>query len=368
MLYIGLISGTSMDGIDAALVDFSDDGHKLVDYQQQPLTSELRKELKAINKNSPIDQVSKLDVQLGELFADASLGLIKQNGIAVGKVSAIGSHGQTVLHRPEKPYPGTLQIGDGNIIACRTGITTVTDFRRMDLAAGGQGAPLAPVFHNFAFRHKSKHRIVLNLGGMANVTLLPSHESNDDIIGFDTGPANVLLDDWINTHTGEAYDKDGNWAGSGEVNETLLKILLDDNYLKQATPKSTGRDYFNPEWLQRKLSQLETQPPAVDVQATLLELTAVSIADAVKHSKFTVDELIVCGGGAHNRYLLQRLGTNLPGPEISSTEAFGISPDAVEAVTFAWLAMRRIQHLPGNLPSVTGADSERILGAVYEAG
>ncbi len=354
-----------MDGIDAALVKFQDDKPELVDYLQLPIGETLRKELKAINKFSSIEQINLLDVQLGEQFAESALSLLKKNKLTRDKIAAIGCHGQTVLHRPEKPFPGSLQIGDGNTITCRTGIMTVTDFRRMDMAAGGQGAPLAPVFHNQVFRGKGINRIILNIGGMANITLLPPSESEQPVYGFDTGPGNVLMDDWINAQSGKSFDKDGQWAASGTIDKQLLDYLLDDDFLRLAPPKSTGRDYFNNEWLESKLSAFNKPLSPADVQSTLAELTVVSITGAIADTGFKPDELIVCGGGAHNLFLLQRLAGNLNSIKVMTTEAFGISPDAVEAVTFAWLAKRRLENKPGNLPEVTGAESEQILGALY---
>jgi len=355
-----------MDGIDAALVDFRNDSLRLQDYLQEPLAPALRDELLAVNKDSAITDISILDVQMGRLFAEVSLELMERNAIHRREIQGIGCHGQTLLHRPEMPYPTSLQIGDGNIIAHNTGVTTVTDFRRMDLAAGGQGAPLAPVFHAQVFRDKSLDRVVLNLGGMANITLLPQTKSADPLTGFDTGPANVFLDTWIFEQKGLAYDKEGLWAKSGNVDEKLLDCFLDDPYFELTPPKSTGRDHFNSSWLRQKLGESGLSLPPEDVQATLVELTVVTIAKAIKSSGFDPGEMIVCGGGAHNQYLIERLNAHLEQIHIDTSEAFGIIPDAVEAVAFAWLAKRRLEKKPGNLPALTGAESEQILGAVYQ--
>ena len=366
MHYIGLLSGTSMDAVDGALIDFSDDLPVLVDYQQYPLDQKIRKELISLNKISSIEIITRLDIALGNIFAEAALEIIKRNKIQKSKIVAVGSHGQTILHRPEPPHPTTLQIGDPNIIAHLTGISTVADFRRMDMAAGGQGAPLAPVFHQHMFRHKTEYRVVLNIGGMGNLTVLPAIESKKPVTGYDTGPGNVLLDIWINQNKNRNMDQDGAWAASGNIHEKLLTHFLEDSYFSRGAPKSTGRDYFNKDWLATRLESFRHTVTAQDIQATLAELTATTIANEIKKNAPDTTALLVCGGGVHNQYLLKLLTKNLPGIEVVSTGNFGVNPDAVEAMTFALLAKYRLDKVPGNIPSVTGANREVILGAVYQ--
>ena len=355
-----------MDAVDAALVDISNSLIKLIDYRQYPLTQELNKELKSVTSHSSIDYITRLDVRLGRLFADAASSLLSDNNLHNSAITAIGCHGQTVLHRPEPPEPTTMQIGDPNLIAHITGITTVADFRRMDIAAGGQGAPLTPVLHVHLFRHSVKNRVIVNIGGMANVTILPAmNNTTSAVYGFDTGPGNVLLDEWIFKHTGQPIDSDGRWAASGTPNLKLLKHLLQDDYFDLAPPKSTGRDYFNLHWLQAKLESFTQSCAPKDIQATLVHLTAATITTAINNHASATQELIVCGGGAHNPQLMRALARYLETCEVKTTGDLGINPDAVEAVAFAWLARCRLEGITGNLPGVTGASSPVLLGSVY---
>ncbi|MEX2524031.1 MAG: anhydro-N-acetylmuramic acid kinase [Gammaproteobacteria bacterium] len=366
MLTIGLMSGTSMDAIDTALVRFDEDSPDILEYRQYPIDDRIRHAVRALTSESNIKEISRLDAVLGKLFADAVLGIIDQAGLTPADIDVIGSHGQTVLHLPDAEQPRTLQIGDPDIIAFRTGITTVADFRRMDLAAGGQGAPLAPAFHNHYLRNPDKNRIILNIGGIANITLLPAEQSAP-VRGFDTGPGNGLLDDWNFRHRRTSMDEDGTWAGSGNVDESLLKSLLEDPYFSLPPPKSSGRDYFNLAWLDAHLQTQGHTISAEGVQATLLQLSARTIADAVTEHAPETGEIYVCGGGVHNPLLMKTLSNHLPNLHIGSTRDVGIDPDAVEAVTFAWLARRRLEGKPGNLPSVTGAKKAVLLGAIYGA-
>lgn len=365
MYYIGLLSGTSMDAVDSALVDFSDNRPVLLHYQQWPLDLALREKLISIDKNTSIDVLTQLDVELGRAFAKAALDLLKEKKINATEVVAIGSHGQTIMHRPEPPVPSTLQIGDPNIIACTTGITVVADFRRMDMAAGGQGAPLAPVFHHYVFSDQAEHRVVVNIGGMGNITILPSLNSKLPVTGFDTGPGNVLLDAWASQHTQEKMDINGAWAASGKLNNNLLSHFLEDKFFTLPSPKSTGRDYFNMQWLQTKLESSNQQLSPEDVQRTLTELTAVTISNAIRKNAADTRTVLVCGGGVHNDFLMKSLATNLSDLRIASTGEYGIDPDAVEAMMFALLAKYRLEKLPGNIPAVTGANCSVILGGVY---
>ena len=356
-----------MDAIDAALVRIVEHDLELIQYQQTPISKKLQQTIRSINTESTLSEISEIDVIMGNLFAEASLQVIESGDLAPEDIHAIGSHGQTILHLPDAKYPRTLQIGDANIIAYQTGITTVADFRRMDIAAGGEGAPLAPAFHQWLFQDANSERVILNIGGMANITLLPANDKTA-ITGFDTGPGNALMDEWIQQHLDQDFDRDGIWASSGQCKQELLSLLLDEAYFKAAPPKSTGKDFFNLQWLEDKLSQLKTSIDANDVQATLLELSVRTISEAIKNHAPVCDEILVCGGGVHNKLVMQRLSDLQAGTEINSTEKVGLDPDAVEAVAFAWLAKRRMENQFGNLTSVTGADDQVMLGAIYNAG
>jgi anhydro-N-acetylmuramic acid kinase len=365
MLYIGLMSGTSLDGIDALLVDLASPQPRAVASHHQPYPAELRATLLELSHAShpELHQLAQLDVQLGELYAAAVQALLERTAIAAATVQAIGSHGQTVRHHPFGPRPYTLQLGDPNVIAERTGITTVADFRRRDIAAGGQGAPLVPAFHAALFRHPEHMRVVLNLGGMANITVLPTND-REPVTGFDTGPGNVLLDAWVQHHRGSAYDAAGAWAAGGTPLPALLRYLLTEPYFTQAPPKSTGRECFNLAWLKARMEG--TEDPQ-DVQATLVELTALSVAQAVNEHAGAAREVLVCGGGAYNSTLLRRLSHHLAPRTVLSTAHYGVEPQAVEAMAFAWLAQQTLHGAPGNLPAVTGAHRPVVLGGIYRA-
>ena len=367
MLYVGLMSGTSADAIDAALVDFSPDGLEVLDYRQFPLEADLQRTLRNITPASTVDDVAELDVLLGRHFGRAVLALLEANTVKADQVRAIGSHGQTIMHLPGATPPRTLQIGDPGVISGLTGITTVADFRRADMAAGGQGAPLAPAFHAWRFRNTANNRVVLNIGGIANITILPAARTGE-VAGFDTGPGNTLMDAWIQQCLNRNYDDQGSWAASGKVQEDLIKLMLADSYFSAPHPKSTGKDDFNLEWLGSLTEKTGTACSNEDMQATLLELTAASIAGAILECAPETDEILTCGGGLHNLVLMQRLQSLLPAIAIKSTAEYGINPDAVEALTFAWLAQQRLENIPANLPAVTGARRPVVLGAVYEAG
>jgi anhydro-N-acetylmuramic acid kinase len=360
-LFLGLISGTSADGIDAALVRFAPKLEVLA-ARTFPYPDELQARILALARSRTeitLDDLGHLDVEIGERFAAAASGLLGEAGIPGDAVAAIGSHGQTVCHRPHGPLPFTLQLGDPNVIAERTGIATVADFRRADVAAGGQGAPLLPALHAAVLADATAPRAVLNLGGIGNLTLLVP---GMPVIGFDTGPANCLLDAWSTRARGVPRDEGGAWAAAGRVDDTLLARLLGDAYFAAPPPKSTGREYFNLEWLDARLSD---GIDAADVQATLLQLSARSIADALRQNAPDVRELYACGGGVHNDALMAALRAALPGATVATTVALGLDPDFVEAAGFAWLARARLEGMPGNLPSVTGARGPRVLGAIY---
>jgi len=385
-LYVGLMSGTSLDGIDAVLIEFSNQSHeitpRLIAAETFAIPADLRRELIALCQpgDNEIERMGRADRELGIQFAEATRQLLGKAGIEARAIAAIGSHGQTIRHRPT-PGPGpdnhrpafTLQIGDPNTIAQLTRITTVADFRRRDIAAGGQGAPLVPAFHRAIFSGE-RNRIILNIGGMANITALPGKGEPGntvplgfDVLGFDTGPGNTLLDAWINHQRQLDFDRDGAWASSGVVQRDLLDRLLADPFFGAPPPKSTGRELFNLDWLGRHLAQLAPLA-AVDVQATLAELTAVSIRDAIVGLPTASQEVFVCGGGAYNRDLMLRLERLLHPRQLGHTGLLGIAPEWVEAAAFAWLARETLAGRPGNEPAVTGASEYCVLGAIYPAG
>ena len=361
--FLGLISGTSADGIDAALVDISPDGGvNTVAFETFPYPQPLRRALiEAAHSadRASYTQIASLDQRVGQAFADAALAIL---GRPSEKVVAIGSHGQTLFHSPDTQPPFTIQIGDPNRIALATGLPVIGDLRRMDMAAGGQGAPLASALHARVFGHAAEDRAVLNLGGIANLTLLPAGASR--VVGFDTGPASCLMDAW-SMHTRKLpFDENGRWAASGEVDEKLLERCLDEPYFAQQPPKSTGREYFSAAWLDRMLQGYQA-PPEV-VQATLCELTARTVGQSLLEQQPGCARVLVCGGGIHNSELLRRLRNQLPDRVLESTEIHGLDPDAVEATLMAWLAWARLAGVAGNLTSVTGARRPVLLGAIYD--
>ena len=362
-IYIGLISGTSMDGIDAALVRFGEASLEILQTHEQEYSADLRDRLSVAKHDSSIaglDDVANLHMEVGASFRDATKTLLENAGVEAAAVKAIGSHGQTIRHEPNIERPFSLQIGDASIIAECTRIPTISDFRTADIELGGQGAPLTPAFHEWLFREPGTGRVILNIGGIANITILAADDT--ETTGFDTGPGNTLMDAWCRKIRHEAFDRDGAWSASGVVNDGLLRRLLADAYFAAAAPKSTGFEYFNLEWLERFGS--EGIEPA-DVQATLCALTALSIADAIRATGQDGCDVFVCGGGVHNHELMRRLATALPGFQVQSTQAAGLDPDWVEAVAFAWLAMQTTLGRPGNLPSVTGARKATVLGTTY---
>ncbi len=375
-LYLGLISGTSADGIDAALVRWAgespDAASQLLLGRTYAWEPTLRERLVALGQGgecTSLDELGTLDVQIAHCFADAAMQLLDAAGMSPRQVRAIGSHGQTVRHRPagaagDGRAPFTMQLGDGNVIAERTGITTVNDFRRRDVAAGGHGAPLLPALHAALLSSTGEPRAVLNLGGIANLTLLPGGDGcgTAPVRGFDTGPANALLDAWCARHTGKAFDANGAFAASGTIDDGLLARLRDDPWFALPPPKSSGREQFHLDWVQASLGGDES--PA-DVQATLLELSATTVADALLSTQPGTRRLLACGGGVQNPLLLQRISHHLPGMQVESTAAHGIDPDFIEAMGFAWLARQTLAGRPGNVASVTGASGPRVLGAIH---
>lgn len=356
--YVGLMSGTSLDGIDAVLADFGS-GIRILNAATLPFDAPLRDTLQRIIEQPEdihLDTLGEVDAELGLAYAAAATQVILDAGLSPGDIAAIGCHGQTIRHKPDDKLPFTWQIGDPNRIAAATRVPVVADFRRMDVALGGQGAPLVPAFHAAMFHDPNELRVVVNIGGIANITRL-----GPTISGYDTGPGNGLMDAWINHSKGEAFDKDGTWAASGQVDEDLLAAFSADPFFEKAPPRSTGREHFNREWLLRHLADRTTAPE--DVQATLLALTVESIAREVRRS--TGERVLVCGGGARNRMLCQALRVALGDIPLQTTDEHGLNAEFVEAGAFAWLARERLAGRPGNLVSVTGAGRPAVLGGVY---
>lgn len=380
-LFVGLMSGTSLDGIDVALVRCGEGRPELLAAKGIDMPEELRQQLLSLcqARSVAFQELAVAETNFCQLQARAVKQLLAANSVSTNEIRAIGSHGQTIEHAPygykvESGYktestPYTLQLDNPSLLAELTGCQVVADFRRRDLAAGGQAAPLAPAFHAALFTAEDEWRVILNLGGFANLTLLPPAASKAPVTGFDTGPANALLDEWHAQHRQARFDRGGQWAASGQVDDALLERLLDEDFFKRAPPKSTGREYFNGNWLAPQLTGRESSQ---DVQATLSELTAASVALGVEQARRQQAAegpmtLVPCGGGAHNSDLLKRLERRLPQVTLASCEHFGWSPDWLEAGAFGWLAWRRLENLPGNLPDVTGAHGPRVLGGVYSA-
>lgn len=368
--YIGVMSGTSLDGIDLALVNFAKNSPRflpqLVAAEMQPMPQDLRRRLHELLRSGQTDlqQLGELDHRLGLLYAQSINQFLAKHQLNAEQIQAIGCHGQTIWHAPQGSYPFTMQIGDANLIAAHTNITTVADFRRKDMAYGGQGAPLVPAFHRALFARDDRITVVLNIGGISNITqLIPEMP----VIGYDTGPGNALLDSWIEKQLGKPYDHDAQWAKTGKIHTALLSELLKEPYFEHPPPKSTGRELFNLTWLDKKLQHFSTILPQ-DVQATLLEFTAQCNAQVLRQLGGQCElpkVLMVCGGGAKNPLLMQRLTRLLPEWHVATTSDFGLDADYVEAAAFAWLAYQRMYNLSGNLPSVTGAKRAVSLGVIY---
>ncbi len=363
------MSGTSLDAIDAALLDLAHGQIRLLDTLNHPLPDALRQQVLRLNQPGQPDELHSMaitDRELAGVFAQAVKELLQHSGIKPDEITAIGSHGQTVRHQPGIDTPYTMQIGDPNRLAELSGITTIADFRRRDIAAGGQGAPLAPAFHAAMFHSDQQNRAILNIGGMANLTLLAA-DRNIPVSGFDTGPGNVLLDAWYQRHHPAAYDQHGQWAGSGQVADSLLARLLCHPFFKLEPPRSTGREQFNIDYLDSELEDHQQDLAAADVQATLAELTTRSIAQALTTWADDCERLLLCGGGAYNTDLVARLRRHLPDIQVDTTASCGMAPEWIEAAAFAWLAKQTLHHQTGNLPAVTGADHAVILGGIYPA-
>ncbi len=373
-LYIGLMSGTSLDGVDGVLVDFSGHTLKVLGHATGSFSEAFRAELLALNTpgDNELHRAALAANALARSYAGVVQALLAQTGMAASAVRAIGAHGQTVRHRPQEfdtapGQPGgyTLQINNPSLLAEATDIDVVADFRSRDVAAGGQGAPLVPAFHRQVFGQPGQALAVLNIGGISNLSVLPA-DATAGMLGFDCGPGNALMDYWCQQHTGQPFDRDGAWAAQGHVNPALLARLNAEPFLKKPPPKSTGRDLFNPAWLSQQLATLPAVTP-VDVQTTLTEFTASACCDCVDSYAKDSKTLIVCGGGALNGELMRRFQRRLPGVAVASSGEHGLPPLEVEAAAFAWLARQTVFRLPGNLASVTGARGERVLGAVYPA-
>ncbi|MDR6730789.1 anhydro-N-acetylmuramic acid kinase [Delftia lacustris] len=368
---IGLMSGTSLDGVDGVLVDFAE-GTQVLWHASRGFDAALRAELLALNTPEGRDELHRAALAanaLARCYAEVVRELLQATGLAPGQIAAIGAHGQTVRHRPQM-FDGTgytLQLNSPALLAELSGVAVVADLRSRDVAAGGQGAPLVPAFHQGVFGRPGETVLVLNIGGIANLSVLAG---DGTVLGFDCGPGNALMDGWCQTHTGQPYDDGGQWAATGQVLPALLDRLLAEPFLQQPPPKSTGRDLFHADWLAGHLSASATSAadarPA-DVQATLTEFTARACASAVQRFGRGGGELLVCGGGAFNTQLMQRIAALLPGVAVDTTAARGLPPQQVEAAAFAWLARQALLGLPGNLPAVTGARGPRILGAIHPA-
>ena len=355
------MSGTSLDGIDVSLVDLSDAQIKLIATHFQAYPQDLKDALLALHYPAPneLHQAQIIANRLACDYAHATLELLRATDVPANAIRAIGCHGQTIRHRPEFGY--TIQLGNAALLAELTDISVISDFRSRDIAAKGQGAPLVPAFHDRVLRHPGIHRVIVNIGGISNLTNLPPDRPT---IGFDCGPGNLLMDAWIQEHHGSAYDKDGAWAASGKVIPALLQSLLSESFFNATPPKSSGRDLFNLHWLKERLRGDETPE---DVQATLLALTAHGIADSIQKFCHGAQEIYLCGGGAHNQALMRSLNAALPQCSIQLTDTLGIGADWLEAIAFAWLAQQTLHGKSANLPDATGASHPCILGAIYQA-
>lgn len=359
------MSGTSMDGVDTALVAFEGNKPSLLAYDEYPMPESLKQRLLdvCIGQQTNLIEIGELDHLLGHLFANAVNQLLDKSGYRAEQIRAIGNHGQTVYHQPQGNTPFTMQLGDANIIAAKTNIDTIADFRRKDMALGGLGAPLVPAFHQTIFHTQDSSVVVLNIGGIANISVI---RPNQKVIGYDTGPGNMLMDAWCLRHTGNKYDKDAAFASKGKVSQELLEQLMTESYLAQPAPKSTGRELFNLPWLDSQLNPFDLS--AEDVQRTLCEYTAQTIANEVEqYVSGPRPELLICGGGARNPLIMERLAALLPNWIVAPTSEKGVDNDYMEAMAFAWLAYRRIHNLPSNLPEVTGASDLASLGVMYFA-
>ncbi|CAH0527043.1 anhydro-N-acetylmuramic acid kinase [Vibrio hippocampi] len=364
-LYIGIMSGTSLDGVDTALVSIDGQQIRLIVNDVLPYPPALKQQVLAIcqGQSTSISSIGELDHQLGHLYAEAVEQLLAKSNKSAADILAIGNHGQTVFHQPDGPYPFTTQLGDNHILAVRSGISVIGDFRRKDMALGGQGAPLVPAFHRYLFAKQTATQVILNIGGIANVSIL---QPNGEVIGFDTGPGNVLIDLWCSHKFNLAYDQDAALAYQGKIDQMLLNHLSQDPYLARPAPKSTGREHYHFQWLEEQLQSCSSLVSDYDILRTLTEFTARCVAKAIKpYQSGSPCQLLVCGGGANNPLIMQALQNHLPDWEVATTDHQAISGDYMEAMAFAWLAHCHLNHIPSNLPSVTGAKKSVPLGVCY---
>ncbi len=360
-LFVGVMSGTSLDGADAALVDFSSKSPRTLAFATAPFGNDLRERLLKLSQpgDDGLDLAGTVSLELAGMYARAVDGVLAEGGVGAGEVTAIGCHGQTVRHRPEQRF--TIQLNDPARLAELTGIDVVADFRRRDMAAGGEGAPLVPAFHEAVFRHPSLSRVVVNIGGISNVTWMPA---GGPTRGFDCGPGNVLLDGWARIHLGKPFDQDGAWAERGKTDPALLDTFLAEPFLHAKPPKSTGRELFRAEWLEERLAG-NHRP--VDVQSTLADFTARAVMDAIDRYCEKTEEIYLAGGGARNRSLVSRIAKLARGRPVAPTDALGVPSGHVESMAFAWLAMKCVRREAVDLTAATGAKGPRILGAIYPA-
>lgn len=354
-LYIGVMSGTSLDGVDIALCDFDENKKvKLKHFDSFPFDIALKADiLKAIDEYVTLKEIGSIDDKLGQMYAKYLNQFLKKYSIKSKDIKAIGLHGQTLWHEPKAGF--SMQLGNPNRVACETGIAVVCDIRRMDMASGGQGAPFAPLFHKVLFGDLGKKIAIVNIGGMANISIL-----DDDVKGYDTGCGNVLIDIWCAKYFNTPYDKDGDMAKEGNLDEKLLEVFLDDEYFSLPHPKSTGREYFNIDWIESKIGSNDKPK---DILRTLTELTAISVINEAK--KFDIESIILCGGGAKNKLLVERIGS-LFGKDVKLTSDYGVREDTVEAMMMAYFAFLRVNKIPSNLKSITGAKENLIAGGLYE--
>jgi len=375
-LYIGVMSGTSMDAVDAALVSIDNNIIETLAHHSNEIPSNLKQQLSKLCSpgENEIERCGHLDIIVAELVAKTVNSLLKKENLQAQDISAIGSHGQTVRHQPNIPKPFSLQIGNPSIIAHKTSITTIADFRMADIAAGGQGAPLVPAFHQAAFQSENDFRAIINIGGIANITLLPpekevqpgqAFKNSHTVKGYDIGPGNTLMDQWILHHKDKPFDTNGNWARTGKIIHPLLNKFLADLFIQKSPPKSSGREYFNLSWLKH---HIEDSQEAKDIQRTLIEFSATTIANTIKlETNDQPCDVFLCGGGVRNTFLQERINLLLPNYNISTTCKLGIDAQLVEATAFAWLAKQTLNQLPGNIKTVTGASHQKILGGIYLA-
>ncbi|MDX1573704.1 MAG: anhydro-N-acetylmuramic acid kinase [Methylophaga sp.] len=366
-LFVGVISGTSVDGIDTALLDIeANQRPRLLAAKTYAYPTAIRSAIHQLIKRPRcnLQELGELDMALGNVYAEAVLNLLSLAECQPSEITAIGCHGQTIYHAPKAIRPFSMQIGNANLIAELTGITTVSDMRQRDMVCGGQGAPMVPGFHEEMFSHKTENRVIVNIGGIANITVLPADKSKA-ILGFDTGPGNTLLDAWIENQLGKPFDANGDWAASGKCNNELLEHLIDEAYFSLPVPKSSGRELFHLDWLQQRLARSKQSYAAEDIQATLLTLTATSIAEAINQYAPDCQRAVICGGGAHNAQLMRTLEEKLPSIVVDKANQYGMDVDFIEAGAFAWLASRTINRQSGSIPSVTGAHRASILGGIY---